>query len=101
MEHGAPRVAKGTLLGETHAPHVEERFPTSLVVRREPKSDTAAPSEVSYSEVVDVPESLEEKEREAIRRALERNEGHRKAAAAELGISERTLYRKIKEYGMD
>ena len=36
-----------------------------------------------------------------IRAALERNDGHRKAAAAELNISERTLYRKIKEYGIE
>ena len=36
-----------------------------------------------------------------IRAALERNSGRRKAAADELGISERTLYRKIKEYGIE
>ena len=36
-----------------------------------------------------------------IRRALEKHEGRRKAAAAELGISERTLYRKIKELKID
>ena len=47
------------------------------------------------------PHSLEEKERQAIEDALERNNGRRKIAARELGISERTLYRKIKEYGLD
>lgn len=47
------------------------------------------------------PATLEETERETIRRALERNGGRRKATAAELNISERTLYRKIKEYGME
>ncbi|HRT84515.1 MAG TPA: helix-turn-helix domain-containing protein, partial [Bacteroidales bacterium] len=36
-----------------------------------------------------------------IRRALEKHNGKRKAAAAELGISERTLYRKIKELNLD
>jgi DNA-binding NtrC family response regulator len=41
---------------------------------------------------------LSDLERETIRQALERNGGNRKAAAAELGLSERTLYRKIKEY---
>lgn len=40
-------------------------------------------------------------EREAIRLALERNLGRRKAAAQELNISERTLYRKIKEYNLE
>lgn len=42
--------------------------------------------------------SLEEKEVEMIRKALEKHKGKRKHAARELGISERTLYRKIKEY---
>ena len=41
--------------------------------------------------------SLQEKEIELITKSLERNKGKRKAAAAELGISERTLYRKIKQ----
>lgn len=44
--------------------------------------------------------SLQEKEIELIKKALERNKGKRKAAAAELGISERTLYRKIKQYDL-
>jgi transcriptional regulator with PAS, ATPase and Fis domain len=41
---------------------------------------------------------LEDKEKEMIEKALERHGGKRKNAANELGISERTLYRKIKEY---
>jgi DNA-binding NtrC family response regulator len=42
--------------------------------------------------------SLEEKEKEMIRKALAKHRNKRKNAAQELGISERTLYRKIKEY---
>lgn len=42
--------------------------------------------------------SLEDKEIELIKKALDKNKGKRKYAAQELGISERTLYRKIKEY---
>jgi len=42
--------------------------------------------------------SLEDKEIEMIRKSLDKNNGKRKMAARELGISERTLYRKIKEY---
>ncbi|MBN2636541.1 MAG: sigma-54-dependent Fis family transcriptional regulator [Prolixibacteraceae bacterium] len=42
--------------------------------------------------------SLEDKEIELIQKALEKHNGKRKHAARELGISERTLYRKIKEY---
>jgi len=61
---------------------------------------------VSYSEDAPhaeptAPQSLQDREREAIREALARNNGHRKAAADELKISQRTLYRKIKEYDLD
>lgn len=45
--------------------------------------------------------TLEDNEREMIKRALERNDGRRKAAAQELNISERTLYRKIREYKLE
>ncbi|MCM1518210.1 MAG: sigma-54 dependent transcriptional regulator [Pseudoflavonifractor sp.] len=45
--------------------------------------------------------TLEETERETILQALDRNAGRRKATAKELNISERTLYRKIKEYGLE
>ncbi|WP_300666000.1 sigma-54 dependent transcriptional regulator [Fluviicola sp.] len=42
--------------------------------------------------------SLEDREKELIQKALDKHRGRRKYAAEELGISERTLYRKIKEY---
>lgn len=45
-------------------------------------------------------ERMEDIEREQIKRTLEENNGNRKVTAARLGISERTLYRKIKEYGL-
>lgn len=45
--------------------------------------------------------SIQEVEREMIVKALERNEGKRRQAAKDLQISERTLYRKIKEYNLD
>ena len=45
--------------------------------------------------------SLEEQEREAIGRVLEQNKGNRKLTAEQLGISERTLYRRIKEYDLE
>lgn len=44
--------------------------------------------------------SLEDREKELIEKALAKHKGKRKYAAAELGISERTLYRKIKEYNL-
>jgi transcriptional regulator with PAS, ATPase and Fis domain len=44
--------------------------------------------------------SLQSKELELIKKSLERHSGKRKSAAEELGISERTLYRKIKQYDL-
>lgn len=57
----------------------------------------------NYQEVVEVEESLslEEKEKELIIKALDKHRGKRKYAAQDLGISERTLYRKIKEYNIE
>jgi transcriptional regulator with PAS, ATPase and Fis domain len=55
-----------------------------------------------YQEHVEVEESLslEDREKELIQKALDKHRGKRKYAADELGISERTLYRKIKEYNL-
>ncbi|WP_313808366.1 sigma-54 dependent transcriptional regulator [Flavobacterium sp.] len=55
-----------------------------------------------FAETVEEEDSLrlDEKEIELIKKALERNKGKRKAAADELGISERTLYRKIKQFDL-
>jgi DNA-binding NtrC family response regulator len=52
-------------------------------------------------EIVEESLSLADKEVEMIKKALEKFSGKRKLAAHELGISERTLYRKIKEYGIE
>jgi transcriptional regulator with PAS, ATPase and Fis domain len=52
------------------------------------------------AETVEETISLQEKEFEMIKHALERNKGKRKLAAKELGISERTLYRKINQYNL-
>lgn len=52
-------------------------------------------------EIIEESLSLADKEVEMIKKALGKYNGKRKMAAKELGISERTLYRKIKEYGME
>lgn len=57
-------------------------------------------AEYDKSEVVEENLSLASNERELIRKALRKHDSRRKEAAAELGISERTLYRKIKEYDL-
>jgi transcriptional regulator with PAS, ATPase and Fis domain len=65
------------------------------------------PREKNLDEPIQEPEEVEEslslvkKEMDFIRRALQKHEGKRKDAAKELGISERTLYRKIKEYNLE
>ena len=56
---------------------------------------------IQDSEVIEESLSLQKKEIDMIRKALEKYNGKRKNAARELGISERTLYRKIKEYEIE
>ncbi len=53
------------------------------------------------SEIVEENLSLEKMEKEMIKKALDKHNGRRKDAAEELGISERTLYRKIKQYEIE
>ena len=53
--------------------------------------------EISEPEVL----NLSDVGRQMVEKALERNNGNRKKAAQELGISDRTLYRRIKQYGLD
>ena len=79
-----------TLLTE---PYSFESTPTI----REPEN-----FESSFEEHIEVEESLsiEDREKELIQKALEKHRGKRKHAASDLGISERTLYRKIKEYDL-
>lgn len=55
----------------------------------------------THGEVIEESLSLQDRELELIKRALEKHEGRRRNAARELGISERTLYRKIREYGIE
>lgn len=74
-------------------------------------SDTLKPSYSEFhadreniqdtEEIIEESLSLEEKEKELIVKALLKHKGKRKYAAEELGISERTLYRKIKEYDLN
>ncbi|MGK0407224.1 MAG: transcriptional regulator with PAS, ATPase and Fis domain [Roseivirga sp.] len=56
--------------------------------------------DAQHETIEDTPITLQEKELEMIKRALDRNNNKRKDAAKELGISERTLYRKIKQYNL-
>lgn len=58
------------------------------------------PINIGRDEIVEESLSIEEKEIDLIKKALEKHRGKRKIAAKELGISERTLYRKINEYNI-
>jgi DNA-binding NtrC family response regulator len=59
------------------------------------------PPVTEHEELEEQSLSLEDQEKDLIIKALEKYRGRRKQAAMELGISERTLYRKIKEYGIN
>ncbi len=76
------------------------RLPTTPIE----KQVHLSPQEDKYHFAEEIEEeetlSLHEKEIELIKKSLDRNRGKRKAAAAELGISERTLYRKIKQFDL-
>ena len=101
--------------------HTPSAHPTTLAGRDDYRNVLSSPS--GYAPVEDVveipatphatghhaevsdfeeqPLSLEEAERSLIQAALIRHDGRRRRAAQDLKISERTLYRKIKEYGLE
>ncbi|MDD5507982.1 MAG: sigma-54 dependent transcriptional regulator [Bacteroidales bacterium] len=76
-------------------------FPSGIPeVQIHPRSKVPLEEPIQPSEVLEESLSLEKKEMDMIKKALEKHAGKRKNAARELGISERTLYRKIKEYNI-
>lgn len=79
-----------------------EVIPSHNEVDQEEFDDDGDDSNYLFAETVEEEEvlKLEQKEIELIKKALDRNKGKRKAAADELGISERTLYRKIKQFDL-
>ena len=84
-------------------PSVTYNEQPSIVLQPVIKTQQPRPSQPIQEAAEDVEEtlSLEEVEREMIRKALERHDGKRKNAAQDLKISERTLYRKIKDYNLE
>ena len=95
------------IYGDKDASEIPERLETLPVThpRTTDLEITKPQTEDKYQFVETVEEeeplSLQEKEIEMIRLALERSKGRRKKAAQELGISERTLYRKIKQFDLN
>jgi transcriptional regulator with PAS, ATPase and Fis domain len=81
----------------------DERLEVLQIPQNSPKSEHSREKDKYYfAEEIQEEEtlSLQDKELELIKKSLERHSGKRKAAAEELGISERTLYRKIKQYNL-
>ncbi|MCY3998777.1 MAG: sigma-54 dependent transcriptional regulator [Flavobacteriaceae bacterium] len=77
--------------------------PEKMPYPTEREIESIEPDQNDYrfvEELEDQPVSLQEKEIEMIKSALTRSKGKRRLAAKELGISERTLYRKIKSYNL-
>ena len=78
----------------------DEQANSAVSLQEENISQEQPSYNISFQESVEIEESLslEEREKELIQKALKKHNGRRKNAAKELGISERTLYRKIKEF---
>ncbi|MBL7845825.1 MAG: sigma-54-dependent Fis family transcriptional regulator [Cyclobacteriaceae bacterium] len=89
------------LFSEVHAAKPEE--PVLLNINSGQSATTEGDEEVQdvTHETAEDSLSIEKKEKELIMRALRKNNNRRKYAARDLGISERTLYRKIKEYELE
>jgi transcriptional regulator with PAS, ATPase and Fis domain len=97
-----------------HTTHLPSKMPEELIhphatTRKEQVVDDHNLDQFSHNkeiiedteEYVEESLSLADKEKELIIKALDKHKGRRKLAASDLGISERTLYRKIKEYDID
>ena len=91
--------------------HAGSQPPTTQLTPLTPYNSMPAPTQQlaevaeaeEYIEPLREPENLNVNDwsRQALEKALNRNGGNRKKAAQELGISDRTLYRRLKQYGMD
>jgi transcriptional regulator with PAS, ATPase and Fis domain len=111
LRHAVTQLAQGIPLAKESSvstntfPIIDSSVPTNdNTLHVIPAHQTINQPEEEFQEsemVEDEPLALEEREKRAIRLALERHGGKRTLAAKELHISERTLYRKIKEYGIE
>ena len=97
-------ISEGNIPGSIHENNSQiidklyQEFSPGISVSQPPAISIQQVSDSPHEELAEELLSLEEKEKEIIKRAIEKHRGKRKYAAKELGISERTLYRKIKEY---
>lgn len=104
VEDNSPYINK--LYREIDNPTTPEQLaaPSTLTIHRPPAGGPSEDFHYHTQEAEEVEEeslSLVEKESDLIRKALKKHKGKRKSAAQELGISERTLYRKIKDLNLN
>jgi transcriptional regulator with PAS, ATPase and Fis domain len=81
------------IFNESHLPDVNTG---SITIHKPIIQNVNTPQTIEVEETL----SLQDKEIDMIKKALRKHKGKRKYAAKELGISERTLYRKINEYNI-
>lgn len=98
QERGMVKSDSQIMAGDAHAIAQPQIF---MPQSQKPMAEDAVAEE--YIEPAKEPESLNLNDigRQMLEKALERNRGNRKKAAQELGISDRTLYRRIKQYGLE
>lgn len=90
------QMAQGAQLSQGATQQVAPSYLSSTPIHHDEEEDFMTPEVIEDDAI-----ALEDRERIAILKALERNHGNRKLTASELHISERTLYRKLKEYNID
>ena len=74
---------------------------TCFKTKDSPIIDNPNGEEIYHHEAIEESLSIMDKEKELIIKALKKHKGKRKDASSDLGISERTLYRKLKEYDIE
>jgi DNA-binding NtrC family response regulator len=94
IQHNAPQLFEENN-GREHAPNIIQTQP-GVTIQQPAKTVKID----AHEEVAEESLSLQDKEKEMIQKAIEKYKGKRKYAARELGISERTLYRKLNEYNL-
>lgn len=94
IEHGSAPIANTNVYTAKQLPVIESTTSTNptIIINEEPQYE---------EESVETSLSLADMEKNMILKALEKHRGKRRDAALDLGISERTLYRKIKEYELE
>jgi hypothetical protein len=99
-EHGHLFENMGNFEPRPYPPHPENNDGYYLPVKDQPDYDVDKVEDIPHETEEEVL-SLDKKEKEMIIKALRKHNNKRKYAAQDLGISERTLYRKLKQYGLE